>query len=218
MTEKTTVPAPQYTINEAIGVCLATCERALMEVRALARIPGPAGEMGPEGKQGQPGAEGKRGERGEHGEAGKQGPAGLPGIDGKDGARGPKGEPGRNASDLTVVQEYVVEQVARALKTVTTPDGGRTLQWNLGDSVHEIKTAIVLDAGVWKDGATYVPGDGVTLGGSFWIAQAKTNAKPGDVKPGQIPDWRLAVKRGNDGRDHGGTDHQERALKPIRLK
>ena len=29
------IPAPQYTLHEAIGVCLALCQRALAEVRAL---------------------------------------------------------------------------------------------------------------------------------------------------------------------------------------
>src|SRR5262245_36039758 len=84
------------------------------------------------------------------------------------------------------------------LKTgkLTTVDGGRTLRWALGDTVQEIKTAIVLDAGVWKEGTTYVAGDGVTLGGSFFIAQATTTAKPG-----KSDEWRLAVKRGTDGRD-----------------
>jgi hypothetical protein len=92
-----------------------------------------------------------------------------------------------------------------------TPDGGRTLRWAIGDTVHEIKTAIVLDAGVWREGATYVVGDGVTLGGSFFIAQAETSAKPG-----KSDDWRLAVKRGSDGRD-ARTD-EKRALEPLRLK
>lgn len=213
MTEKSNVPAPQYTVNEAIGVCLAVCQRTLMEMRSLARVPGQVGETGSTGPMGPPGPAGIDGKKGEPGIPGQQGIAGLPGLDGKDGARGPKGEPGRNASDLTVLQEYIVEQVVRVLKTVTTPDGGRTLQWNLGDTIHEIKTAIVLDAGVWKDDLTYVPGDAVTLGGSLFIAQQKTTAKPG-----QSNEWRLAVKRGNDGRDYGGSSNQERAIKPIRFK
>ena len=180
-----TIPVPQYTLHEAIGVCLAMCERALAEIRALARLPGPRGEQGPEGKQG------PIGERGE---------------------AGARGEPGRNASDLNYLQNYAGEQVARALKTatMTTPDGGRTLRWTVGDSVHEIKTALVLDAGVWKEGQAYVPGDAVTLGGSLFIAQAETTAKPG-----KSDEWRLAVKRGTDGRD---ARQQERSLELVRLK
>jgi len=175
------IPAPQYTLHEAIGVCLAMCQRALSEVRALAPVPGPRGERGEQGKQGPPGD------------------------------RGVKGETGRNASDLTFLQDYVVEQVGRAIKTasVTTADGGRTLRWAIGETVHEIKTAIVLDAGVWREGTAYVAGDGVTMGGSFFIAQADTSAKPG-----KSDEWRLAVKRGSDGRDA----KIERALEPVRFK
>jgi integrin beta 3 len=204
MSEKPMIPAPQYTLIEGFGVCLAMCQRALAEVRALARLPGPPGE---------PGLQGERGEKGERGEPGMQGAVGPAGSDGKDGERGDKGEPGRNAADLTYLQDYAAEQVARAFKTatVTTSDGGRTLRWAIGDAVHEIKTAIVLDAGVWREGTTYVPGDGVTLGGSFFIAQAETSAKPG-----KSDDWRLAVKRGSDGRD-ARTD-EKRALEPLRLK
>jgi integrin beta 3 len=210
MSENPMIPAPQYTLHEAIGVCLAMCQRALAEVRALARLPGPPGDTGPEGKRGLQGEPGQKGERGEPGNPGAIGP---PGGDGKPGERGQKGEPGRNAADLTYLQNYAAEQVGRAFKTatVTTSDGGRTLRWAIGETVHEIKTAIVLDAGVWKEGATYVAGDGVTLGGSFFIAQAETAAKPG-----KSDDWRLAVKRGSDGRD-ARTD-EKRALEPLRLK
>lgn len=210
MSEHPTIPAPQYTLNEAIGVCLAMCHRALAEVRALARMPGPPGETGPEGKRG---AKGDPGEKGERGEAGKQGPMGPAGVDGKDGARGQKGEPGRNAGDLTLLQDMIDERVSRTLKaaSITTVDGGRTFRWAIGETMHEIKTAIVLDAGVWKEGATYAPGDGVTLGGSFFIAQTATTAKPG-----KSDDWRLAVKRGTDGRDW--RPDEKRAPEPVRFK
>jgi integrin beta 3 len=210
MSEKAIIPAPQYTLNEAMGVCLAMCQRALVEVRALARIPGPPGETGLEGKRGVRGEAGQKGERGEVGKPGAVGPAGM---DGKNGERGPKGEPGRNASDLAFLQEYIGEQVERTFKTakVTTSDGGRTLRWTIGDTVHEIKTAIVLDAGVWKEGAIYAAGDGVTLGGSFFIAQVTTTAKPG-----KSDEWRLAVKRGTDGRD--ARSDEKRIAEPIRFK
>lgn len=54
-----------------------------------------------------------------------------------------------------------------------------------------------LDRGVFREGADYLKGDGVTFGGSFWLAQK--DAPEG--KPGTSPDWRLAVKKGRDGRD-----------------
>jgi len=177
------IPAPQYTLHEAIGVCLAMCQRALSEVRALAPMPGPRGERGEQGKQGPPGD------------------------------RGVKGETGRNASDLTYLEERVVEQVGRVLKTATfmSPDGGRTLRWAIGDTIHDIKTAIVLDAGVWREGTAYVAGDGVSFGNSFFIAQTNTTTKPGASE-----EWRLAVRAGKDGRDF--RPEQERTAKPVRFK
>ena len=53
-----------------------------------------------------------------------------------------------------------------------------------------------LDQGVFREGETYQRGDGVTYGGSWWIAQK--DAPSG--KPGMTSDWRLAVKRGRDGK------------------
>ena len=209
MSDKPMIPSPQYTLLESIGVCLAMCHRALAEVRALARVSGPPGELGPEGKRGPKGETGEKGDRGERGEAGKQGP---PGIDGKDGERGLKGEPGRNATDLTLLQETIEQRIERAIEAiaVSSPDGGRTLQWSFGDKMREIKTALVLDAGIWKEGMTYVAGDGVTSGGSFFIAQGTTTARPGKSN-----EWRLAVKRGSDGRD---VRSDEKKLEPIRFK
>jgi Collagen triple helix repeat (20 copies) len=204
MSEKPTIPAPQYTWLEGLGVALAMGQRALAEVRSLARMPGP------EGKRGLPG---ERGEKGERGEPGKPGAAGPAGADGRDGERGAKGEPGRNASDLTLVQEMIEQRVARTFDAalVTTPDGGRTLLCSLGGKLHQIKTAIVLDAGVWKEGAAYNRGDAVSLGGSLFIAQADTGAKPG-----KSDDWRLAVKRGSDGRD--ARPDEKRAPEVVRFK
>lgn len=129
------------------------------------------------------------------------------------GPPGAKGEPGRNAADLALLQEYIDQRVSAMLKaaSVTTKDGGRTLLWSIGGTVREVKTAIVLDAGVWKEGSTYSQGDGVTLGGSFFIAQINTNEKPG-----KSDDWRLAVKRGADGRDW--RPDEKRVPEVVRLK
>jgi len=169
-------------------------------VRALARMPGPQGE---------------RGLQGERGEAGTPGAIGPAGADGKNGEPGQKGEPGRNAADLTYLQDYTAEQVVRALKTATftTADGGRTLRWAVGDAVHEIKTAIVLDAGVWREGKDYAAGDAVSHGGSLFIAQKGTTAKPG-----ASDDWRLAVKRGNDGRDYRPDNDKPPTKTIVRMK
>jgi Collagen triple helix repeat (20 copies) len=200
---------PQYSVHEAIGVCLALCRRALDEVRTRAPIPGPVGAVGPEGK---PGAKGESGARGERGEPGALGP---PGLDGKDGARGPQGEAGRNASDLVLLQEQIEERIDRAFAaaTFTSPDGGRTICLAIAGVVRAIKTKLVLDAGIWKEGKTYVPGDGVTLGGSFYIAQVENKTRPGELGS---DDWRMAVKRGRDGRDV--QPEEKPPLEPLRLK
>ena len=186
MSDPPSIPAPQYTLTEAISVCLAMCERCMAELRALALMPGPQGE------------------KGERGEPGKPGPTGERGI---------KGESGRNAADLTLLQESIDERIEQRFKaaTVTTMDGGRTLLWSVAGTVHEIKTAILLDAGVWKEGAAYVAGDAVTHGGSLFIAQGETTARPG-----KSDDWRLAVKRGADGRDW--RPEEKRAAEPVRFR
>lgn len=77
-------------------------------------------------------------------------------------------------------------------------EDGRTLVFSFKDDkrevIKEVTLPVVLDAGQYKAGTTYHQGDGVTHGGSYWIAQSDT-----DSKPGESPDWRLAVKKGRDG-------------------
>jgi collagen triple helix repeat protein len=82
------VSAPQYTLVQAISACIALCQRCVAEVRALARVPGPMGEVGARGLQGE------RGEPGERGAPGEPGPIGLAGRDGEPGPRGEQGPPG----------------------------------------------------------------------------------------------------------------------------
>jgi hypothetical protein len=57
-----------------------------------------------------------------------------------------------------------------------------------------ISRSVVIDRGVYREGTAYAKGDGVSWGGSFWIAQRDTEAKP-DAKDGS---WRLSVKKGQD--------------------
>ena len=207
MSEKSTIPGPQYTWQETVGAALALGQHCMAELRALARMPGQ------EGKRGEKGEKGDKGNRGEPGLAGLAGRPGKDGMDGKDGERGQKGEPGKNAADLTLLFDRIDEQIERRflLATMMTPDGGRTMQWSMAGKVHEVKTAVVLDAGVWKEGASYVAGDAVSHGGSLFIAQAETTARPG-----KSDEWRLAVKRGNDGRDFRAEE--KRAPEPVRFK
>jgi hypothetical protein len=102
---------------------------------------------------------------------------GIDGINGKD------GRDGLGFDDLDVVY-----------------DGERTLtvRFMQGERMREFPCLlpIVLDRGVYKDGRDYERGDAVTWAGSLWIAQEPTGEKP-DGGGG----WRLAVKRGRDGKD-----------------
>jgi hypothetical protein len=80
-------------------------------------------------------------------------------------------------------------------------DGGRriSLRFMRGHevgAVRTIQTAVVIDRGAWQPGR-FQPGDGTTWKGSFWIAQRATTARPD--APGS--DWRLAVRKGRDGKD-----------------
>lgn len=79
-------------------------------------------------------------------------------------------------------------------------DGKRMVSfvWKKGDAEHRADIVIpaVIDAGFFKEGQTYEHGDGVTFGGSYWIAQKATDAKP------EVGSefWRLSVRRGRDGK------------------
>ncbi|WP_207950791.1 hypothetical protein [Marinobacter sp. JSM 1782161] len=55
---------------------------------------------------------------------------------------------------------------------------------------------IVIDRGVYRPDHGYEKGDGVSFGGSFWIAQDDDPAG----KPGASDGWRLAVKHGRQGK------------------
>lgn len=57
-----------------------------------------------------------------------------------------------------------------------------------------VEKPVILDRGVWREGS-HRKGDGVTWAGSFWIAQRDTEDKPETSDA-----WRLAVKRGREGK------------------
>lgn len=124
------------------------------------------------GRDGLPGVPGPPGEKGLDGLHGKDG---LNGTDGKAGADGI----GFDQLDLTF------DQSTGFVLHVTAADG-RTKDWPL---------PIVWDAGVWRTGHKYPTGAGTTKDGSYWIAQEPTLSRPGESKA-----WRMAVRRGTDGR------------------
>lgn len=78
-------------------------------------------------------------------------------------------------------------------------NGRVTLRFHRGDLVksHTVRLPRFSDKGVFRDGDDYEAGDGVTWAGSYWIAQKDSP----EGKPGDGDSWRLAVKRGRDGKD-----------------
>lgn len=77
---------------------------------------------------------------------------------------------------------------------------GIVLRFVRGERIKEFSFSmpVVIDRGVWLEGREggYAKGDGVTWAGSFWISQKDDN----DDKPDGGEGWRLAVKRGRDGK------------------
>ncbi len=71
----------------------------------------------------------------------------------------------------------------------------KTIRANGEEVKKDFSIPIVIDRGVYKEGEKYQLNDGVTFGGSYWIAQkSNPEGKPGDGNN----DFRLAVKRGRD--------------------
>jgi hypothetical protein len=167
--------------------------------------------------------ESRKPEKGEKGDPG-QGEPGAPGKDGKDGTsitledvlpilksmqaewaldferraqalfqkavdEIPKPKDGKDGVDGIGWENMTVEH-----------DGKRTVTLKWANGEKEVSAPVVfpcnIDAGFYKDGTQYEQGDGVTFGGSYWIAQKATSAKP---EVGS-EDWRLAVRKGRDGK------------------
>lgn len=182
-------PASAEAIQEAVNVFLAA-------------NPPAAGKDGADGKDGAPGEKGADGKDGadvvellidrsgelvaslSDGRTKTLGPVigkdGAPGADGKDGSNGADGKDGLGFDDLDMVDS----------------DDGLMLRFARGEVVKEFRLPVVIDRGVFDASKTYSKGDGVTWAGCFWIAQDTTEGKPDGGKG-----WRLAVKKGRDGRD-----------------
>lgn len=97
------------------------------------------------------------------------------------------GEDGKDGIDAIGFDDLTVEH-----------DGARgfTLKFVSGERVKEFafSVPVVIDAGYYREGDAYEKGDGVTFGGSYWIAQSLTRTKPEIGND----EWRLAVKKGRD--------------------
>lgn len=175
------------------------------------------------GKDGRDGIDGRDGEKGDTGNDGKDGADGiglagamidrdgelnvtltngevrkLGPVVGRDGKNGDRGEAGFSLTDFNT--DWRPE------------DKVLILSWDAGEDrySHELFVPYVRDMGVWAEGKSYLKGDGVTWGGSFWIAQDDTAEKPDGSKA-----WRLAVKKGRDGKDFAGP--QPKAAEKVRI-
>lgn len=163
----------------------------------------------------------------ERGEKGEKGDAGEPGSDGKSGVDGKDGRDGRGVKDLLIDRDGQLvatmdDGEMKALGPVIGKDGepgkdgrdgfgfddmdvavledDRTIELAFRRGEEEkaftLKWPTVIYRGVWKEG-DYAAGDSVTWGGSLWIAEKDTSAKPDTAEGG----WKLAVKKGRDGKN-----------------
>lgn len=97
---------------------------------------------------------------------------------------------------MPIPKDGVNGKDALPVDSIDIVQDGRDVVIKLGDTKHVIKLDTVIDRGVWRE-AEYEKGDAVTYGGSLWIAQdSGAHGAPGTSKA-----WRLAVKKGRDGKD-----------------
>ncbi len=167
--------------------------------------PGQDGATGPVGPQGAIGATGPAGADGKDADvdaivkavlllipAPRDGQPGVPGAPGAPGRDGDKGADGANGKDATDGKDGLGFEDMDVLFDEAT---GYVLRFQRGELVKEFPVAIPWDAGIWEAGKVYPKGAGLRRDGSWWIAQTQTSAQPGHDKT-----WRLAVKKGTDGR------------------
>lgn len=205
--------------------------------------PGERGQNGERGEKGMDGAPGAAGERGQDGAPGPQGPQGSAGDRGADGQPGAPGIDGKSMTPADVeallaplvskwaldferraqdVFSAAIERMPKAkdgadglsvddMTLTDDGDGNVTFAFARGDLRKEfaIRLPRFKDAGVYQPAGVYRKGDGVTWGGSFAIAQVDNP----EGKPGESNDWRIAVKRGRDGKDAAPVIKPE----PVRL-
>lgn len=170
-------------------------------------------------------------------EKGEKGDSGSDGADGKDGvppspedvAKAMEGIFHKWALDFERKADLVLE---KAIAKIPAPINGKdgkdalsvddfdltieddrkvTVSLKCGDRVVEKSVIIpsIIDKGVFGDGLTYEKGDAVSYGGQLYIAQK--DAPEG--KPSTTNDWRLAVKRGRDGRESIKVERQIESVK-----
>jgi integrin beta 3 len=183
--------------------------------------PGEPGQKGADGEHGKDGAPGLMGEPGRDGREGKDGAPGrdalqldiLPAIDAtRSYPRSTYAQWGGGIIRSTRTTDPIPEGglltdagwsfVVRGLSMVDvqqTHERGFEFVFGFNDGTVERKSfnlPVAIYRGVYVEGKSYEQGDTVTWGGSQWHCNAATSDKPMEGS-----DWRLAVKRGRDGRD-----------------
>lgn len=101
------------------------------------------------------------------------------------------GPPGPAGADGLGVEDLGVVQCDDRTFTITATHGDRV------KDIGTVRLALDIYRGVWVEGRTYDPGDGVTCAGAEWHCHTTTTTKPGDGSKA----WTLKVKRGKDGKD-----------------
>lgn len=116
------------------------------------------------------------------------------------------GAPGKDGSDGVGFDDLCVEHDGERAVALVFTKGERVKRFDL-------TLPLVIDRGIYRPDMDIEAGDGVTWGGSYWIAQKDApTGKPGE--PGS-DGWRLAVKRGRDGKDgRNGIDKTA----PVRIE
>lgn len=185
------------------------------------------GKEGAPGRDGVDGIHGKDGGAGKDGAPGVDGKEGVAGRAGVDGMHGKDGRDGVDGKSLTVedvtdwldahfskwaldAERRVYELGEKAVAAMPRPkdgaDGlrvddfelvGRMLTLKHGaNPLKTVRIGFPIYKGVYEQDESYEPDDMVTFGGSVWVAGAETKSKPGTDDT-----WKLAVKKGRDGRD-----------------
>lgn len=201
-------------------------DESLIVERMLAAIPTPAnGADGKDGANGLDGAPGANGSDGKDGADGRSGIDGAKGLDGRNGTDGRdafdleimphideaksyrKGSYASHKGGLWVTRrqsdgmdgwECIVDGVADIV--IEMGEDQRAIEVRTMMASGEVKAAIfttptMIYRDLFKEGRIYLKGDVVTWAGHMWVCKQDTDAKPveGDA-------WRIAVKRGQDGK------------------
>jgi len=139
---------------------------------------------------------------------GRDGMTGQPGPPGRDGAKGADGLNGKDGKDgmgFTHLEASYEPETAELVHRYIGIDGEV--------KEHRWKTAVPRYRGIYEHGKTYEAGESVTYSGSLWITGQTTQAKPGG-SDAESRAWRLAVKKGTDGKGEKGDRGEQGPMGP----